>query len=354
MLRGLKSNHLGGFFSACGPGTTGGAGYILSGGGQDNFSSVTRIETGSTDAVLNSERQFARAPVVVGGSIDATAGSYVIERVSTASLIKTAWKNASGSAGNAISCSLVLGWSSEETDHLPARYSVKGWEQSPRVLTAFVGASGACDCYSLSVVKSDTGVYTITYKNAFGRDYAMPVAVPVSHVQKSAYVTTVTKRGCVVKTFDISEAAEDNAFYLVVYGWDSLYHQSGVERVVQLPYRSPKIVGGVIDTDASILVGTGDFTVVKEATTGLWTIAFTDAFLGEPCVLTTGRTARCQLYESALTTGFQAYTSNAAGSAQDSVAWTFIAIGQDTNISYTSGDTGMGNGSAVSTDVTNT
>lgn len=352
MLRGLKGTHLGAYLNGAITYTDGSASYAIV-GGQD-FYSLTRDAAGATSCLINGSQRFARLPVHVGSSLDTTAGTYCIDNGSTASTMKTGGKTAAGAASSIAVSSLLLGWMSEETDTLSSVHSVKNWARNPRLLIGRVGATaGALSSYSVTCTNSATGTFALAYKNAFGRNYTPVVATPIGHAQKGIRVggtgVAASKSGCTVYTYDSSETLENNAFYFAVLGWDANEEQGGLDRVVQVPFRGPKIIGGKVDDDGTILVGTGDFTATKEATTGLYTIDFTTSFSCEPVVLAMGTTARTQVYEPAVAGQVQLMSFNATGTAEDR-GFCFLAIGQDEFTSYASGDTGTADGITQSSD----
>lgn len=362
MLRGLKSTRLRSYLNAytVQAGATSGATYAV--GGQD-FDSTVRNGTGDVSSTLGGSRIFSRVPVVLTASAADTAGSFAMHSSSSASTLRSLYRTAAGGTANNPTNVLYLGFRDHQVGgwdvHAPV-HSVKGWARSPRVLTLFVGASGASNSYWITSEKTATGVYDIRFKNAFARR-SIVIPTPISNVQKSANIEPLSGEnyitGLTVKTYDINESAEDNAFYLIVYGWDASDEATDMERVVQLPYRAPRVVGGVIAHDAAILNGSGGEFTAEKLDTGIFKVTLARPFVGEPIVGVCGNVTvanpRAQLYESALKESFTVYTSAANGTATDS-SFCFIAIGQDSSIEYSPGDSGAGAGLALSTDVTNT
>jgi len=329
MLRSLQHPHLRPYLTAFKITTTSTPSISVDVGAGDVTASARNSAGKST---LTPYRAAIRAGVVCatpGADIaDGGIGTYDTDPSGTA--IVSEFLGASGSGDDGTGYVMALNYLNEYTDRVSPQQSVKhsainGRLMGFRVSLAGAAAVGSSQASSVGVAAS---VYTVTYNRAYGRG-SIVLATPIAAAQKAVKVTAASATACSVATFDSSEAAEDNAFYLMVLGWDAHHESWGLDRTLQVPQLRPRLEAFRVSGSgtAAIALGTDDATLVDNGT-GDYTLTWAKAFEREPIVIATAKAGRAQLAAAASSTAANILTFNAAGSAADDDFCLFV-LGYD-------------------------
>ncbi len=324
MLRTLKHPHLRPELLAFQLTTTSVSTPDIGGG---DLVSATRNAAGKSTLVPKTP--LVGTPIIMGsiGANVADGGYFIYDTDPTGSALVGAAVNASGVADDGTYYMAALNWASTCIDRLGSRpQAVTSSARSPRLEAFSIAAAGTVTIGgSQATVVKAASVYTITLKTAFGRT-PLAFVTTIGAAQTSAKIVSTSASTIVVSTFNSSEAATDEAFYLVVLGWDSTDQQWGMGKAIQVPQRKPRLEAFNI-ADAGIVIGTTDATFVDNGT-GSFTLTFTQPFARAPIVIATGKAGRAQVSAAATTTAVTVLGFDASGSAEDDSISLFI-VGYD-------------------------
>lgn len=303
--------------------------------GAGDFSASARNSAGK--GTLTRNIPVIRPGIVIGsvGASIANGGYFTYDTDPSAASVVGEALGAAGSGDDGTFDFLSLDYRNEFTDRASPLQTLNASTHGMRVIVARVAAAGtiALGSSHFSSISLASSVYTLTFANAFART-PLVFACPIAAAQKAYRVTSKSASACDISTFSAAEAAEDNAFYVVIVGWDRKDDTWGRERAVQIPTRKPRAEAfRVTDSGtAAIALGSTDATVVDNGT-GDYTLTWTKAFLTEPIVIPVGKAGRAQLASNASTTAANIVTFNATGSAADD-DFCALVIGADSLDTY--------------------
>lgn len=287
--------------------------------GAGDYSAVARNSAGKATLTRRSPQPI-RPGIVIGspsGSI-ANGGYFTYDTDPSSASIVGETLGAAGSGDDGNFDFLAVDYRSAEDDRVSPLQTVVATSHGMRWIVARITAAGAISYghNQIASVSLASSIYTITYKNAFART-PLAFVCPVATTQKS-YLLSRTASTCTVSMFDASEAAENNAFHLIVVGWDRTRDTWGMERAVQVAQRKPRLecfrVNGT--GTAAIALGSTDAALTDNGT-GDYTLTWTKPFAFAPVVIPVGKAGRAQLKSATSSTAANIVTFGATGSAAD-------------------------------------
>ncbi len=300
--------------------------------GAGDFSAISRVSAGRAD--LTRKIKPIRPGIVIGAAgADQAAGSYFTYKSDpTSSTIVTEVVLANGSAGDDGTYDfLSLDYDSTNTDRSSPIQTLLGSSNGMRWMVARIASTGVASvgATQFKSISKASSVYTLTFKNAFART-PLVFPIPIAATQKSVCVTAKSASACSIATFNSSEAAEDNAFYVLIVGWDRKDDTHGVKRAIQIPQRETRVeVFRVTGSGTAVIdLGTTDAALTDNGT-GDYTLTWTKPFKREPIVIPSAKSGRVQLLANASTTSANIGTFNSTGSAADGI-FSVLVIGFDT------------------------
>jgi hypothetical protein len=316
MLRSLKNPHIGALLSGALVSTTATATVNV---GAGDFPTCTRNSAGKT--TLTRYRAPIRPGIVLAQAYTSIAnggyGTYDTDPASGA--VVSEFLDAAGSGDDGLGFVLTLDYLNEFTDRTGSQLQgVANTCRNARLMGFKVTAAGAVGVggtqASMAIASS---VYTATFQRAFGRD-CMVWCTPIAAAQKACNVTAVSASACSVATFSAAEAAEDNSFYMLVLGWDAKDEHYGMNKLIQVPQRKPRLEAFRISGSgtASIALGSTDASLVDNGT-GNYTLIWNRPFVREPIVIATAKAGRAQCLAAATNTGVAVGSFGATGTAAD-------------------------------------
>lgn len=243
------------------------------------------------------------------------------------------------SAGSAVNNSTLYGlvcvWASPSTDICSPYQHVMGTSRAPRLMGFRVNSGGSISVGSMLATGTNpsTGVNTLTFSRAYGHA-PTAVACAIATTQKTTSISSISASAVSIHSMSSAPAAENNASYVLVYGFDSLEQQGGRRHSpVLVPSRKPRFIAGeVIISTNTIAIGTGEFTYAKNGT-GDVSLTWVTPFKREPIVVVTGQGCRAQLHSNASTTTCRVLTFDAGGAAVDGEFFLMV-LGSDDVVEY--------------------
>ncbi len=271
MLREIKNSYVGPRIFRTSITTTAGP-SISAGVGNDDYTSLTRSATGRFQATL--KQPFRRVPITVAAIESASLfGATVWQRaIPTTSVVDMQMGTAASTATDATTSVLQLGYTSNQLGFSypqPVEASIR----RSRIIYARVASAGTLNFGSgdISVSKGGTGLYNLTFRNAFA---VTPLIVPIAISTTGAFSAAVRAKSassCTIATGNGSGSAADCAFYIAVVGQDIRDAHGGANAIVESSQRRPRMIGfrvtgGVATVNPEEVSsigtnGTGDFTV---------------------------------------------------------------------------------------------
>lgn len=243
MLREIKNSYVGPrlFRVAI---TTTATPSITAGVGADDYTSLTRASAGRFSAAL--KQPYRRTPITVAALESASLfGACTFQKVTpTVSTLDFQMANAGSSAIDATINAFQLGYTANQLG-FSFPQGVESSIRRSRIIYARVSSTGTVDFGSrdFTVSKSATGVYNISFKNAFA---ATPIILPQAIATSGAISATVRSRtasGCQIGTGNSSAAAADSAFYIIAIGTDCRDAHGGASAIIENSQRKPRIIG---------------------------------------------------------------------------------------------------------------
>lgn len=202
--------------------------------------------------------------------------------------------NSGGTGAEGTMEGFCFGWDSSDTNLTKAQ-RVTATFNAPRIIWGKItGSSGAVAIGSsdFGCTRTATGVYSITFKKAFGKTPIVKVTPISTSALSVAYLSNKTCYGCTITLSDQTPTNGDSDFYIVVMGSDSQSDAGRCRMPILSSQRKPRIVAGqvaVADGVPSINVGgaTGgaDFTSMTDNGTGDFSVTLTDIYKREPIIL---------------------------------------------------------------------
>jgi len=181
-----------------------------------------------------------------------------------------------------------------------------------------------------SCTRASTGLYTITYKNAFAQT-AFAFVIPISTSNRAATIGVQSASGCTVKTADNTPTVQDTDFYIVAVGLDTRDMHGNAFSRLQNSQRKPRIVAGQITVTAgapSFSINSNEFTSVTDNGVGDFTLNLASPFSRECAVLVCANNCKSTVHTgSASAPRIRCITGG--GAAFDPTTVDFILIGSD-------------------------
>lgn len=268
MLRETKSSQLKSklyYFettSASGP-------VITSGTGTSDLSSTTI--TGGFTASINLREDFRQNAVYVV-SQGTTNGGFNDSGGTAAGACAAKRRTNTGTAAVGVQNWLVYGTDSPTIDNLPPSNMRTGIDRT-RLIWGKISSAGAVSIgkSDFSVTRTATGVYSVTYKRAFG-ETACAFANPIGNNFRGVNITSRTASGCLVTISDDAPDNQDSDFYICAIGTDAIQETGRGRHLVMNSQRKPRIEalagtvsGGTVTQTFGTKIGsitdngTGDF-----------------------------------------------------------------------------------------------
>lgn len=319
MLRSLKTPHLGALIRAFQVTTATPVCTVDVNAGDTE----SALADGAGKAFITPKEKLIRPGIVLCQAFtDIADGGYgTYEQAPSSDEIVAETLDASGSGNDGKAFIMSVDFWSENTDRCSPLQTVKTSSgRSPRMMGFHISSAAAMTIGGTqATVAKALSVYTLTFSRAFSRA-CMVWVTPIATLQKAARVTAVSASAASIATFSAAEAAEDNAFYALVLGWDSPDQQWGrsSEKAIQVPQLKPRMETFLVDGTgtAELDIGSGDATLVDNGT-GDYSLTWTKPFARAPIVITTALSGRAQCLSAASTTGVNIGSFDAGGSAAD-------------------------------------
>lgn len=306
--------------------------------GGDNFTSKTRNAAGK--ATLVPYEPFARVPIVIGGVAASIAdGGYVTyDTVASASSVVLEALGASGSGDDGSFYGLALGWDWADTEPTVDQL-LRASRKGGRIILADVASGGTLNLGNgqCTISKSATGVYVLTYRRAFSNE-PLVFVTPIAATQKS-YKVTSTAEGCTITMFSAAEAAENNAFQVMIYGHDSTEDTGRQRAEVKIPRGKTRLIGLKVEgSDGSPAITIGNNNIgITDTGTGDYLLDFSgvpwfdqvNPTYGKLFVFGTSLASRFQLGAAPTDDVFQMLQFDATGSAADDDAYLMVFACED-------------------------
>lgn len=302
--------------------------------GAGDLSASARNAAGK--ATLTLKEPIIRAGCVIGsvGASVADGGFFTYDTDPSSTAVVGEALDAAGSGDDGTFYMLSCAWKSANTDRVTPSQQVLNTARSPRLMGFHISSAGAITSGGTQLSAAATkasSIYTMTFRNAFGRS-CIPITTPISTSQKATRITAASASAVSVATFSSAEAAEDNAFQMLVLGWDAKDEQYGMGRCVQVPQIDNRFESLTVNGTgtAAITIGTTDATLTDNGT-GDYTLTFTKAFARAPIVIPSGKATRAQLHSTPTSTACRILCFNGAGVATDD-SFSVMILGYDNSV----------------------
>jgi len=271
MLREVKSKQLKSRLSYFQ--TTSAAGPVISGSVGVADSSSLSVTGGFVQSVALRE-PFRQKAVYIASQGTQDGGCVAQEGATSVSTLSSSVRDVADSAVEGLTNYLCIGANSPTIDSLPASNILSSIDRT-RLIWGKISSAGVVQIGTtdFSVTTSATGLYTITYKKAFGRN-ALAFATPIYSDFIGPKITNQTAKGCTVFLGDNSSTGVDCPFYILAVGTDSREETGRGDHPVLNSQRKPRIecaqftvTGGTptltVGTKIVALTdnGTGDFSL---------------------------------------------------------------------------------------------
>lgn len=342
MLRYIKNQHIKPFLlgGAVDLATSGVPTFIH---GSDDMNALTDIATGRVGMSMRTgfNRQFLEFFTRVNGASNPTAHGIAGYLDLTNSSCEARIRDNAGAVEDRDYNYLFCGWRSSNVDKTLLQ-QVLGTRHNQRLICAQVNSTGAIGLGgpTISVTKTSTGVYAVTFTRAFARQRPIVMVSPYSSGVASTTLivsATTSASSITVNMFNAATgAAQDTSFMLIALGQDTNTLQGRQNDPITINFRKPRMLGFRITGSATpaLAIGGVDGTVADAgAGTGDYLITFTNPFKQIPVCISTGLDpARAQIH-TATTTSVRVITSNAATTLTDSDC-NVLVIGSDDASEY--------------------
>jgi|GEM_PF-5137726 len=246
--------------------------------------------------------------------------------------------NAAPSFANGRAVGLFLGWRNPQTDVTMAQLVQGLGFSAPRIMGGRFNTDGSVlqGAGDFTCVRTATGAYTVTFRNAFGRP---PIVIPtVGTATQYANIVAVAANQVTITTWDATPSAADSVFHLLVYGGQGRDEVGRSPKPILNTQRAPRILGYRVDWSAgtpAYNIGGEDATGVPlDNATGDVTITFKTPFRKVPYVGLTANTAGLAASIVSVTaTSLRALVYDQAGTAQDDRLYA-VVLGSDDPSEY--------------------
>ena len=252
-------------------------------------------------------------------------------------------------AGAAVEGSIegfCFGWDSTDLS-LCKEQRVAATQDAPRVIWGKVtGSSGAVaiNARDFSCTRTAAGVYSITFRTAFGRTPCVMVTGSgntSTTVANAPLVTAKTAAGCTVTMAPESTTPTDGDFYILAIGSDSRSDSARGRMPLENSQRKPRIIAGQVTMASgtpTISIGgaTGgtDFTTMTDTGTGDFSVTIAQSFAREPAIFVTSTTQRAEIHSyTAGVIRIKTKAANGNDTDVDGVTNIFV-IGTDQNETF--------------------
>ena len=310
---------------------------------------VTVASSGTGIVTSTFKQPFNRTAITVGAlsSADVAAGGY-IQYNATPGGVSTQLKTCAngGSADDGTVYGLTLGYdSSDATRYRKDAYVVHASRRVSRLLGFQVNTATSSIVIGgrhATLSKTGTGDVTLTLRTAFGNANVVAIPTIVGTTALSIGVESTSASQVRIKIFNSGGTATDATFNLLVFGSNDRDGTYQIGGSVENEQRKPRLIAGHIRYDGSgvpsIIVGTGDYTLVDTAT-GRATLTYKEAFRREAivvCTLGIG-TSVWPTVTASSASAVEIRNHNAAGTLQDpgsNGGAMFLALGSDDPSEY--------------------
>lgn len=306
--------------------------------GGDNFTTLARNSAGK--ATLTLTEPWVRVPVVIGGvASDIADGGYVTyDTAGTDTAVVLEALSAAGAGDDGSFFGLALGWDWDDTEPVSDQLAHAS-RRGARIILADVASGGTLNLGDgqCTITKSATGVYVLQYRRAFSEAPAVYVT-PIATTQKS-YKVTSTAEQATITMYSAAEAAEDNAFQVLVYGHDSTEDTGRQKAPVLVPRGKTRLIGLKVegsDGSPAVTIGNNNIAVTDNGT-GDYSLDFSgvpwfsevDPTYGKLFIFGTSLASRFQLQAAPTDDTFRMLQFSATGVAADDDAYMMVFSCED-------------------------
>lgn len=267
-------------------------------------------------------------------SFDATAG--------TSNSFDLICKDKAGSNTAGSAEGFCFGWDNTDLSICKSQ-NVAATQNAPRVIWGKIASAGTVSIGTkdFTCTSTVTGVYNITFTNAFGK----PPLVKVTGISTSAVVcetiSTKTATSVVVNMADETGALVAADFYILVIGSDSSSDSARGRLPLENSQRKPRIVACQITNTAGTptltiggATGGADFNTLTDNGAGDFSITITESFIREPAIFLCTTRQRVQVHSYAAGV-IRLLTKTAGGTDTDVTGVTHVfVIGSDDAAQY--------------------
>lgn len=313
----------------------------------------TISDGGAGTSTITLSRPFGRAPVVVGGLVDAAidGGYFILSAAPTVSTIQVQTNRATdGLTTDATYGCIALGWESPVTDRV-AHAKLKAARKRARLIAVQIDTAGSGTVNLgkgevASISRTGTGDVTITLARPFQTQDAIgTISYPVVAVgtvvsanpNRAVKMFSATASTIRFKVFSAGSVAADETFNAFILGWDTTETGVNSSSAVMTGQRKPRLVSGVITVAAgtpAASVNTTDFSV-GDTGTGVITVTLTNKFERAPIVIASCNGNSRAVVNTVAADSFIIETGNAGGANADlSGDVHFMALGFDDTNDY--------------------
>ncbi len=296
--------------------TTAGPSAVLDVGSMD----ATVSRAGAGQPTITPRLQFSRRMVVAGAPENAVGtGSYLgLASLATSSSAAAQFLNSAGSGTDGSGDVLAWGWDSSDVD-VTGLQEVKGAIQTPRVIAARIDGANATVLQGkkdVSVARSATGVYTVTFNASFGRNPTIALMGEGGSYRALTW-SSKTPGSVIVRAYNVSGVAADATFHIVAYGQVGRDEFGKMSNPIMSNYILEPTAFSVNTAGTSLYVGGADASGVVKNGTGDFTITFKNPYGKIPVVVGSSITQRKLFLISVSATQVRAAPITAGGSASD-------------------------------------
>ena len=306
--------------------------------GGDNFTTLTRNAAGK--ATLVPVEPWVRVPVVIGGVASSIAdGGYVnYDTTPVDNSIVLEALSPAGAGDDGSFYGLALGWDWDDTD-VTTDQILRCSNRGARIILGQVTSAAAISqgAGQFTITNPSTGVYVLTYSRAFSRE-PLVFVTPIAAAQKS-YKVTSTAESATITMYSAAEAAEANAFLVLVFGFDSTEDTGRQLALVNTPRGKTRMIGLRVDgVSGTPVVGLGNNNIgITDNGTGDYTLDFSGVpwfdqvspTYGKLMVFGTSKDSRFQLAAVPTDDTFQMLQFGATGTAADDNANLIVFASED-------------------------
>ncbi len=275
---------------------------------------------GAGQPTITPRYAFARRMLVAGATENGVgAGSYVgLASLASASAAAAQFLSSGGSGTDGAGDILALGWDSANTDETGLQ-EMDGTIQTPRIIAARIDGTNTVVLQGkkdVSVTKASTGVYTVTFNGAFGRNPTIALLGEGGSYRSLTYVNK-TPGSVGIRAYDVSGVAADATFHLIAYGQQGRDEFGRMFNPIMSNYQLIPTAFSVNAGSTTFRVGGEDASAIVKNGTGDFTITFKKPFAKIPVVVGSSITQRKLFLISVSATQVRAAPITAGGSASD-------------------------------------